>query len=185
MDFVASLSRLAGSRRDAASMVESVASDLMLAPDFTDRTLLALAMCLGGKSPDEVASLLTWREFESFCSKLFMASGYDVRENIVLRKPRAQIDIVAFGPSHLLSVDCKHWKRGHSPSRLQEIAQGQLSRSARLRRTLTDSRPIVSVILSFSEPSGSFVDGVAVVPIRTLRDFLISVDSYSELLEFM
>jgi len=38
-----------------------------------------------------------------------------------------------------------------------------------------DGRPIFSVILTLSEQTERFVEGVAVVPLRTLRDFLESL----------
>ena len=184
MDLEASLVRLCGSEQQATYLVESTAAEVGVDPDSADQTLVALALCKGGRPPESVAAALTWRGFESFCSRLFMAAGYRVRENVILREPRAQIDMVAFGPSFLLSVDCKHWKRGHSPSVLSGFARERLRRSRLLRRDLADPRPILSAILSFSEPEGRFVDGVAVVPLRTLSSFLESVESYSEMLEF-
>ncbi len=184
MDLVAELKRLAGSEQYAISLLESMAAETGTVPDFGNPALVALALCQCGTSPEEVSASLTWREFESFCSELFRASGYDVRENVVLTKPRAQIDMVASGPSFVLSVDCKHWKRAHSPSALRGFARSQLRRSRLLRRGNANRRPIVSVILSFSEPAGAFVDGVAVVPLRTLRSFLTSLESYSDLLAF-
>lgn len=126
---------------------------------------------------------MTWKDFEGFCAQLLRASGYSVRENIYLSHPRSQIDLVATGPLFVISLDCKHWKRAPSRSVLEGFAMTQLRRSRFLRRTLHDKRPIISAILSLSEPAGSFVEGVAVVPLRTLRDFLDTVESYSSLLE--
>ena len=133
--------------------------------------------------PEEVSRLLTWKEFEGLAGALLRAAGYQVRENVYLKAPRAQIDLIATGPSLALSIDCKHYKREQGPSLLAKFAQAQLERSALLRRKTQDVRPIASVILSMSEPEGRFVEGVAVVPIRTLRSFLTSLDSYTALLE--
>lgn len=80
-------------------------------------------------------------------------------------------------------MDCKHWKRAPSRSALEGFALAQLRRSHLLRKSLDDPRPIISAILSFSESAGGFVQGVAVVPLRSLRDFLKTVESYSGLLE--
>jgi Restriction endonuclease len=133
--------------------------------------------------PEEVSRLLSWQEFEGLAGALLRASGYQVRENVYLTKPRAQIDLIATGPSLVLSVDCKHYKREQGHSLLVKFARAQLERSALLRRKTQGIRPIASVILSMSEPEGRFVDGVAVVPIRTLRSFLTTIDSYSTLLD--
>jgi hypothetical protein len=132
--------------------------------------------------PEEVSRLLSWREFEGLAGALIRASGYEVRENVYLKRPRAQIDLVAYGPSLVLCVDCKHYRREQGPSLLAKFALAQLERSSLLKRKTQDSRPIASVLLSMSEPEGRFVEGVAVVPIRTLRSFLNSVDSYLPLL---
>ena len=132
---------------------------------------------------DEVSRLLSWQDFERLAGALLRSSGYEVRQNVYLRRPRAQIDVVAMGPSFTLSVDCKHYRREQGPSSLEKVATAQLRRSALLRKASDDRRPIASMILSMSEPEGKFVTGVAVVPVRTLRSFLNSLESYHELLE--
>lgn len=145
--------------------------------------LAALGLIASGVPEEEAARSLTWRDFEGFCAQLLRAGGYAVRENVYLSRPRAQIDLVAMGPLFVISLDCKHWKRAPSRSALEGFALAQLRRSRLLRRSLRDPRPIVSAILSFSEPSGDFVQGAAVVPLRTFRNFLETVEAYSGLLE--
>ena len=132
---------------------------------------------------EEVSKLLSWQDFERLAGALLRSSGYEVRQDVHLRKPRAQIDVVATGLSMTLSVDCKHYRREQGPSSLERAALAQLRRSALLRKVAGDRRPIASIILGLSEPEGKFVRGVAVVPVRTLRSFLNSLDSYRELLE--
>ncbi len=147
------------------------------------RVSRAIATMSLGVSPESVAKRLGWKEFESFCARLLQGSGYGVEENVTLTKPRVQIDIVATGPSHVLSVDCKHWERAHSPSALASFAGAQKRRSGLYRRAKPEAKPVVSVILSFSQPEGSFVEGVPVVPVRSLTSFLGSIEAYSELIE--
>ena len=145
--------------------------------------LAALGLIVSGVPEEEAARSLTWKDFEGFCAQLLRASGYAVRENVCLSRPRAQVDLVATGPLFVINLDCKHWKRAPSRSALEGFALAQLRRSRLLRRSLDNPRPIISVILSFSEFAGSFVQGVAVVPLRTLGDFLETIESYSGLLE--
>lgn len=169
----------------AARALSRVAGEMGLGDDVVEgRVLRAVAAVSLGAVPETAAKYLDWKEFESFCGGLLRAAGYEVQENVVLRKPRAQIDIVASGPSLVLSIDCKHWKRAHAISTLAGFAGAQKKRSAAYRRLHREAEPIVSVILSFSEPEGRFVNGAAIVPVRTLRSFLESVESYSGLLEF-
>ena len=133
--------------------------------------------------PEEVSRMLTWREFEGLAGALLRASGFEVRENLFLTKPRAQIDVVARGASLTLSIDCKHYGREPGPSSLARFARAQLRRSELLRKKTYDPRPIASVILSMSEPEGSFIEGVAVVPVRALRSFLTNLDSFTDRFE--
>ncbi|MGP8124346.1 MAG: restriction endonuclease [Nitrososphaerales archaeon] len=157
--------------------------ELLTGPLSEGPVLTALTLIASGATEEEAASSLTWKDFEGFCAQLLRASGYIVRENVYLSHPRAQIDLVATGPLFVINLDCKHWKRAPSRSALEGFALAQLRRSRLLRRSLDDSRPIISAILSFSEPAGSFVEGVAVVPLRTLRNFMDTVESYSCLLD--
>jgi hypothetical protein len=157
--------------------------ELEACPVSRGPVLAALDLVASGVSGEEAARSLTWKDFEGFCAQLLRASGYVVKENVCLSRPRAQIDLVATGPLLIISLDCKHWKRTPSRSVLESFALAQLRRSRLLRRSLDDPTPIASVILSFSESAGSFVEGVAVVPLRALRDFLETVESYSGLLQ--
>lgn len=151
--------------------------------DALSPVCLAYALMKLKVQPEEVSRLLSWREFEELAGALLRASGFEIRQNVFLTKPRAQIDVIAYGTSMVLSVDCKHYRREQGPSSLGRVARAQLKRSSFLRTKMKDPRAIASVILSMSEPEGRFVDGVAVVPIRTLRNFLTTLDSYRDLFE--
>jgi hypothetical protein len=151
--------------------------------DVLSPLCVAYALLKLRAQPDEVSRMLSWQEFEALAGALLRASGFGVKENLVLTKPRAQIDLVAHGPSLTLSVDCKHYRREQGPSSLAAFAKAQLRRSSLLRKGNDDPRPIASVILTMSDPEGRFVEGVAVVPVRTLRSFLTGLDSYLTMLD--
>lgn len=171
--------------REGAGRALRVAGSELGLPDgdSTSPVLVAYSLLKTDFQVDEVSRLLSWQEFESLAGAILRASGYEVREDVRIRRPRAQIDVVAKGLSLILSIDCKHYRRAQGPSFLEKMALAQLRRSSLLRRAYGDPRPIASMILCESEPKGRFVRGVAVVPIRTLRSFLNSLDSYGELLE--
>ena len=151
--------------------------------DYVSPVCVAYSLLRSNLQADEVSRLVNWQDFERLTGALLRSSGYNVKENVYLRKPRAQIDVVATGPSVTLSIDCKHYRKEQGPSALGKVALAQLRRSLLLRRATTDPRPIASVVLSMSEPEGKFVEGVAGVPVRTFRSFLNSLDSYRDLLE--
>jgi hypothetical protein len=178
------LIRVVGNKEKARSALSATAEGLGLVSAEVEQVLVALALCETGMSPEEVSKHLDWKEFERFCAGVFRAWGFVVRENVVLTRPRAQIDILAYGSTAILSVDCKHWKSAHSLAALRKFAEDQLKRSEFLRKKVDDRRRISSLIVSFSEPEGRFVGGVAIVPVRTLGSFLGTFESYSDQLEF-
>ncbi len=184
MDLMQALVRAVGSRTKAESAISAAAEGLGLVSPEVEQVLVALALCEAGMRPEEVSKHLDWREFEKFCALIFREWGFTVKENVHLTKPKAQIDLIAYGDSEILSVDCKHWKRAHSAAALDKIANNQLRRSALLRSKVNDQRRICSLIVSFSEPEGKFVNGVAVIPIRTLANFLGTFHSYNDQLDF-
>ena len=83
---------------------------------------------------DDVSRLLSWQDFEGVTGALLRASGYSVRNNVVLVKPRGQIDVGAEGGSMGRSIDCKHYRREQGPAALERFAMAQLKRSEVLRK---------------------------------------------------
>ena len=147
------------------------------------RVINALVAMKLGLTPGTVARHLDWRDFERFCALFFRSRGYEVIENLTLRKPRVQIDLVAIGPSYAVCVDCKRWAKEQSPSLLRKFATDQKRRSRLFRKVLGGQKPILSAILSLTAPAGDFVEGVAIIPIGALSGFLDSVEAYLDLLD--
>ncbi len=127
---------------------------------------------------------MNWKEFESFCASLFRAKGYSVAENIVLKKPRMQVDLLARNGSVALAVDCKHWARAGGGDALARIAKAQSLRAISLRSRRPGLEPLAAVILVMTSGDEKFSEGAAVVPIQSLFDFLDHVESFSGLLRF-
>ncbi len=149
-----------------------------------EKVVKAVVACLLGAVPGEVSTMVDWREFESLCADLFRAKGYVVRQNLVITKPRMQVDILARSGSLAFAVDCKHWARSRGPSGLAKVAEAQLGRVASLRCRLPDLEPTCAVILLIASEQERFVRGAAVVPISTLSDFLDNADSFGDSLRF-
>jgi len=169
---------------EARSMMRTLEFELYGGAECSTPLILrAMLACRLGARPEDVARLLDWREFESFCADLLRSAGFEVRKNVRLRRPTAQIDVVATGPSVVLSVDCKHWKRGASSSVLEKVAHDQRKRNELLRKTIPDAPPIVSVVITFAQQEERFVGGAAVVPLFALRSFLNSLDEYHAFLD--
>jgi len=176
-----------GSARAADRAIARVAEELGVPPTAPRGVSAALALTRLGVDPGQVARSLTWKEFEEYCALAIAAAGYAVRMNVRLRKPTRQIDIVAESPSLVLSVDCKHWGRGASAAGLEEAAAAQIERTAVCAAgTLTGlGRTFLPVLLTMVDNQVKVVQGVPVVPLRSLREFLASVSRFDEGLHFV
>jgi hypothetical protein len=145
-----------------------------------DQVLAAVALIRGGMTLDAVSSSLTWQEFEGFCANLLKVHGYSVKTNIVLTKPRRQIDIFAEAQTLALSVDCKHWGKSSPGWMLERIATDQIERSTLYKLKKSVKVPVLPVILTLLDSRVREVLGVPVVPVFALRDFLVSVSRFDE-----
>lgn len=135
--------------------------------------LAAIALIRLGGDPEKLARGLGWGEFEDFCANILRASGFEVVRNVMLKRPRMQIDILAESGDAILSIDCKHWRRSAGDSALSRFASNQLSRTVALREKVKpDGPPIASLILTMTAETSRFVGGVAIVPVSLLRSFL-------------
>ncbi|MDV3276923.1 MAG: restriction endonuclease [Nitrososphaerales archaeon] len=148
------------------------------------RVIRAILACRLGARLEEVAGGLDWEEFESFCADLFRIRGFVVEENLVIRRPRAQLDLLAHSDLVSLAVDCKHWKRTMGVPSLARCAEAQRRRARLLREGRESLKPIATVILLLADETLRFVGGAAVVPVRTLGSFLDGIAGYSVMLEF-
>ncbi|HKT22663.1 MAG TPA: hypothetical protein VJR06_08660, partial [Nitrososphaerales archaeon] len=111
--------------------------------------------------------------------------GYRVRENIMLRKPRAQIDVLGVSEGVSVAVDCKHWARSSGRGVLGRLVEAQKARARRLHDGLDDIGPIAPVILTLVDGGERFAGGGAVVPIFAFGDFLDSLDGLLEHIELV
>ena len=178
------LEKATGSPRRARDALASVA-ERVGAPvgPSSGEVMAGLALCARGVPPEVVSKHLSWKDFEGFCSMVLRARGYRVRENILLRKPRAQIDVLGVSDRISLAVDCKHWGRTPGRATLARLVLAQRDRARRLHDGLDPIGPIATVILFLVDPGERFVEGGAVVPVFALGDFLDNVESHSGSLE--
>lgn len=180
------LVRRARGKARAVAILEDLSVQLDLrAPGCGDRVMTAVALIKTGAQPESVGSLLSWREFEDFCSRLLKAGGYSVRTNVVITKPRRQIDIFAESSGLAISVDCKHWERGLSPSALETVAAKQIERTSLYKKKLALSTPVLPVILTLLDAPTRLVLGVPVVPVFALSGFLGAVSRFEEGLKIL
>ncbi|MBT7253294.1 MAG: hypothetical protein HN875_06140, partial [Candidatus Nitrosopelagicus sp.] len=75
-----------------------------------DRIQTALFAIKLGADVESVSEYLTWQDFESITGLFLQEKDFDVTKNLILTKPRMEIDVVGTKMDIALLVDCKHWK---------------------------------------------------------------------------
>ena len=162
-------------------------SDGILTMDGRQRVMLAEQLIHNGADVRGVSRLLRWQEFEDFAEGILSKSGFSTRKHVVFKSSagRREIDILAWNDTFILAVDCKHWLRGSSSGRMKEAAQAQVERVNtlakvphllhRLKVSNPDGRVIIPVILSLAELRERLIDGVPIVCVSKLINFIYGV----------
>jgi hypothetical protein len=180
------LERKKGSAEAASEAISAAAEKLGVPnPSPADERLAGLALCADGVMPETVSKHLGWKAFEGFCSDILRTKGYRVRENIYLRRPRAQVDVLGISDRISLAVDCKHWARSPGRGALGALVAAQKERARRLHDSLDETEGIAAVILVVVDGGERFVEGGAVVPVFVLGDFLDNVEACRGLLDLV
>lgn len=125
------------------------------------------------------SSKLDWRQFEGLAELAFRSFGYKTIKNYRIKKPRVEIDLVAISSKLGFAVDCKHWKRTVGSATMVSIADKQIKRSELLLGTTVMQRIVPVVLTLHDERLTVLTNGVPIVPIQKISDFLLNWDSPS------
>ena len=139
-------------------------------------SLLALQL---GCDIQECSKLLSWKDFEFFTCELLSLFEYKTSVNIVLSKPRAQLDVIGIKNDFAITIDCKHWKNNNKTT-LTVYAEKQIRRTMlwlQREKKITKALPM---IITLNNSFFKFIKGVPVVPILTLKSFLKEFDNSDE-----
>tara|TARA_Y100000590_G_scaffold202091_1_gene229592 strand:- start:143 stop:775 length:633 start_codon:yes stop_codon:yes gene_type:complete len=135
-----------------------------------DRLQTALFAINLGATVEDVSEFLTWRDFESLTGIILEENDFEVTKNLIMTKPRMEIDIIGKKMEIALLIDCKHWKKSMSKSVLDEIVKKQIER---VKRFVSDEKlSAFPVIVTLHQEQIQFVDNVPIVPIMKLSSFL-------------
>ena len=134
-----------------------------------DRLQTALFAITFGATVEDVSEYLTWRDFEFLTGMILEEKDFEVTKNIILTKPRMEIDVVGKKMNTALLIDCKHWKNMNK-SALDKIVKKQIER---VKRFVSDKRiSALPVIVTLHQEQIQFVDNIPIVPIMKLSSFL-------------
>jgi hypothetical protein len=134
---------------------------------------------------EQVSGFLQWQEFEGLAAIALELNGYSVAKNVRFTRAGRKWEIDVVGCRYPLAVckDCKHWHKSISPSVLKEVVQAQIDRSKALAASLPSptikiacatwtQAKFVPALLSLVISKFKFLEGVPIVPILQLQDFL-------------
>ena len=144
----------------------------------SDRLHVAVLALQMSHDIEHISRYLSWKDFEKLASEVLSSFGYHTRTNIILVKPRMEIDVVGTSTDGFtIAVDCKHWKRSNLSS-LSNFSQKQAARAERLLKHDRTISQVVPVMLTLHAESVRFVGGVPLVPIYRFRSFVMDVKGF-------
>lgn len=159
----------------------------LIEAETAQRMVLAERLIQSGHDPQHIARHLEWQEFEDFAEDSFKRNGFKVVKHFVFktRNGRREIDLLAWSDTFVIAVDCKHWRRGLSPSSARVAAIAQIERVVALserpeimiKKGFEDpiNRRILPVLFALCEPRERIVEGVPVVAVTNLLSFLYGI----------
>ncbi len=154
-----------------------------------NRLDLAEILLKAGRSPATLSDFMSWKEFEEFCRDALEESGFVVHSNVRFTwlKKRHEIDLVAAKAPYLLFIDCKHWR----PERSSGYKRAALKQRLRMEAALMEESVIVirtpnnrsffkplPLIVSLADVAVREVEGIPVVSIFRLNNFLLELDKF-------
>jgi hypothetical protein len=116
-----------------------------------DKLKIAMILLQNGFPLDEISIALDWK-------------------NMMLTKPRMEIDVVGIRLGIAILIDCKHWKRYNSSS-LTSAVEKQIERTKQYVAK-TEGSMAVPVIVTLYQDKIDFIDKVPIVPIFQFSSFI-------------
>ena len=135
-----------------------------------DKLMAALFVIKQGVPIEEVSTFLNWRDFEGIVAEILQSKDFSIIRNLVLKKPRMEIDVIGVNHGIALLIDCKHWKR-LSQSALREIVRKQIERVKHYVEKTKDVKAVPAIVTLYQEEL-SFIDKVPIIPILQFSSFV-------------
>ena len=138
--------------------------------DSGDKLKTAIMLLENGLPLDEIAIALDWRDFEGLTAEILAEKNFAIIKNLILTKPRMEIDVIGIRLGVAMLIDCKHWKR-YSNSALSEAVKKQIKRTKHYI-SKTPGSIAVPVIVTLYQDKINFIDRVPIVPIFQFASFV-------------
>lgn len=145
----------------------------------SDKIWITLIAIRRGCDIQECSRLLSWQDFESLTSQILGHFEYDTKVNIVLTKPRCQLDVIAIKKDFLISIDCKHWKN-YSKSAIMPYVDKQIIRTRNYLRNNNKIKKALPMLLTLYDSNFKFINGIPIVPISFFKSFIFEFESFND-----
>ena len=95
--------------------------------ELGDKIKAAFLIIENGGQIEQVSEYLDWKDFEGLVAQILEEKGFATIKNMILTKPRMEIDVIGINHGIAMLIDCKHWKK-LSQSALNTIVKKQVKR---------------------------------------------------------
>lgn len=137
--------------------------------DENDRLKTCILAITMGAPIDEVSRFLSWQDFESLAAEILESRDFETTRNVVLTKPRMQIDVVGIKSGIAILIDCKHWTKMNQ-SALAKAVKKQVERTRQFV-SKEKIRGAIPAIVTLYQHETQFIDKVPIIPIHQLDSF--------------
>jgi hypothetical protein len=138
--------------------------------EVSDKLKITVALLEKGFPIDEISIALDWRDFEGLTAEILSSKNFAVIKNLILTKPRMEIDVIGIRLGIAILIDCKHWKR-YSTSSLTSAVKKQIERTKKYVEK-TQGAIAVPVIVTLYQDKVNFIENVPIVPIFQFSSFI-------------
>ncbi|MBT3328668.1 MAG: hypothetical protein HN384_01845 [Nitrosopumilus sp.] len=135
-----------------------------------DKLKIAIILLQQGLPLDEISVVLDWRDFEGLTAEILSSKNFAVIKNLMLTKPRMEIDVVGIRLGIAILIDCKHWKQ-YNQSSLTAAVRKQVERTKQYVAKTAGSMAIPVIVTLFQDKI-NFIDKVPIVPIFQFSSFI-------------
>ena len=135
-----------------------------------DKLKIAISLLEKGFPIDEISIALDWKDFEGLTAEILSSKNFAVMKNMMLTKPRMEIDVVGIRLGIAILIDCKHWKR-YNMSSLSSVVKKQIERTKQYVAK-TEGSVAVPVIVTLYQDKVDFIENVPIVPIFQFSSFV-------------
>ena len=135
-----------------------------------DKLKIVVELLEIGLPIDEISIALNWRDFEGLTATILVSKDFAVTKNLILTKPRMEIDIIGIRLGIAILIDCKHSKR-YNISSLTTVVKKQIKRTKHYV-SKTQGAIAVPVIVTLYRDKVDFIENVPIVPIFQFASFI-------------